>query len=43
MVVPNIVHIGYGRGMGYTIAEETFDDATHAISATNIRKEMGLE
>lgn len=43
LVVPNIVHIGYGRGVGYTMAQETFDDATHAISATNIRKHMGLE
>jgi hypothetical protein len=42
-VVPNIVHIGYGRGVGYTMAEETFDDETHAISATNIRKELGLK
>jgi hypothetical protein len=24
------------------IEQETFDDATHAISATQIRKEMGL-
>lgn len=43
MVVPNIVHIGYGRGVGYTISQETFDDQTHSISATNIRKGMGLE
>jgi len=42
LVVPNIVHIGYGRGVGYTIAEEVFDDATHAISATDIRRKMGL-
>jgi adenylylsulfate kinase len=41
-VVPNIVHIGWGRGVGYTSGEETFDDATHAVSATNIRKSMGL-
>lgn len=42
-VVPNIVHIGYGRGVGYTIAQETFDEATHEISATKIRKELGLK
>jgi adenylylsulfate kinase len=41
-VVPNIVHIGWGRGVGYTAGEEVFDDETHAISATKIRKEMGL-
>lgn len=42
-VVPNIVNITYGRDVGYKIEQETFDDATHAISATKIRREMGLE
>lgn len=42
-VVPNIVHIGWGRGVGYTAAEETFDDAITDISATKIRKELGLK
>ena len=42
-VVPNIVNITYGRDVGYRIEQETFDDATHAISATKIRQEMGLE
>ena len=41
-VVPNIVNITYGRDVGYKIEQETFDDATHAISATKIRKEMGM-
>jgi hypothetical protein len=41
-VVPNIVHIGWGRGVGYTSGEETFDEAITDISATNIRKSMGL-
>ena len=41
-VVPNIVNITYGRDVGYTITQETFDDATHSISATKIRKELGL-
>lgn len=41
-VVPNIVHIGWGRGVGYTSGEETFDDAVTEISATNIRKSLGL-
>lgn len=42
-VVPNIVNITYGRDVGYKIEQEVFDDATHSISATKIRKEMGLE
>ena len=42
-VVPNITNITYGRDVGYRIEQESFDDATHAISATKIRKEMGLE
>jgi hypothetical protein len=42
-VVPNIVHIGYGRGVGYTMAEETFDSNITDISATKIRKELGIE
>jgi DNA polymerase III delta prime subunit len=41
-VVPNIVHIGWGRGVGYTSGEETFDDKIVNISATKIRKELGL-
>lgn len=43
LVVPNIVNITYGRDVGYKIEQETFDEATHAISATKIRKEMGLK
>ena len=42
-VVPNIVHIGWGRGVGYTSGEETFDDKVHSISATKIRRTLGLE
>ena len=42
-VVPNIVHIGWGRGVGYTSGEETFDEAVTDISATNIRKSLGLK
>ena len=41
-VVPNIVNITYGRDVGYKIEQETFDEATHSISATKIRREMGL-
>lgn len=43
ILVPNIVNITYGRDVGYKIEQETFDDAIHAISATKIRREMGLE
>ena len=42
-VVPNIVHIGYGRGVGYTIGEETFSESITSISGTEIRKAMGLK
>jgi adenylylsulfate kinase len=43
IVVPNIVNITYGRDVGYKIEQEVFDDAIHSISATKIRKEMGIE
>jgi hypothetical protein len=42
-VVPNIVNITYGRDVGYKIEQETFDSAITDISATKIRKNMGLE
>ena len=42
-VVPNIINITYGRDVGYKIEQETFNDQTHAISATNIRRSMGLK
>jgi energy-coupling factor transporter ATP-binding protein EcfA2 len=42
-VVPNIVHIGWGRGVGYTSGEETFDEEITKISGTQLRKEMGLK
>jgi len=42
-VVPNIVHIGWGRGVGYSSGEETFDESITDISATKIRKELGLK
>jgi len=42
-LVPNIVHIGWGRGVGYTAGEETFDNDITDISATKIRKELGLK
>ena len=43
LVVPNITHIGYGRGVGYTIEEEKFDEAITSSSGTAIRKSMGLK
>ena len=42
-VVPNIVEIVYGRDVGYKITQETFTDEIHSISATKIRKELGLK
>jgi len=42
-VVPNIVNITYGRDVGYKIEQEVFDEKIHSISATKIRKEMGVE
>jgi len=42
-VVPNIVNITYGRDVGYKIEQETFDEATHSISASKIRQQMGLK
>lgn len=42
-VVPNIVNITYGRDVGYKIEQEVFDEATHSISATKIRKELGIK
>lgn len=42
-VVPNIVNITYGRDVGYKIEQEVFDEATHSISATKIRKKIGIE
>lgn len=42
-VVPNIVNITYGRDVGYTIEQESFDSSIADISATRIRRSMGLE
>jgi len=41
-LVPNVTNITYGRDVGYKVEQESFDDATHAISATEIRKMMGV-
>lgn len=42
LVVPNIVNITYGRDVGYKIEQEKFDSTVEEISATKIRKELGL-
>jgi|TARA_B100001093_G_C26421707_1_gene840140 hypothetical protein len=43
MLVPNIVNITYGRGVGYKFEEEVFDKKTNEISATKIRSKMREE
>ena len=40
MLVPNIVNITYGRGVGYILEEESFEENIEDISATEIRKKM---
>ena len=39
-LVPNIVNVTYGRDVGYKIEQEILDEATQAISATDIRAQM---
>ena len=43
MVVPNIVDISYGRGVGYTFTEHDLGKEIHDISATKIRAQMRAE
>jgi len=43
MLVPNIVNITYGRGVGYTFEEEVFDASVTEISATKIRQKLREE
>jgi len=43
MVVPNIVDISYGRGVGYTFTEHDLGKEVHNISATKIRAQMREE
>ena len=40
MLVPNIVNITYGRGVGYSFEEEVFDSSVIEISATKIRQKL---
>ena len=43
MLVPNIVNISYGRGVGYVFEEEVFEDSITNISATKIREKLRQE
>ena len=43
MLVPNIINITYGRGVGYVFEEEIFEESVNSISATEIRKKMREE
>jgi cytidyltransferase-like protein len=38
--VPNITNVLYGRDVGYVVERLTLDEATEAISATRIRREL---
>ncbi len=40
MLVPNVVNITYGRGVGYSFEEESFDSEITEISATKIRAQL---
>ena len=40
LIVPNIVNISFGRGVGYTFTEHDIGEDIHAISATKIRKKL---
>ena len=43
MLVPNIVDISYGRGVGYTFTEHDLGEEIHSISATEIRAKLRAE
>ena len=43
MLVPNIVNITYGRGVGYVFEQEVFDENINSISATEIRRKLRQE
>lgn len=40
MLVPNIVDISYGRGVGYTFTQHDLGEEIHSISATAIRAQL---
>jgi len=43
MLVPNIVDISYGRGVGYTFTQHDLGEDVHQISATKIREQLRAE
>ena len=43
MLVPNIVDISYGRGVGYTFTQHDLGEEIHNISATQIRTKLREE
>lgn len=43
MLVPNIVDISYGRGVGYTFTQHDLGEEIHQISATKIREQLRAE
>ena len=43
MLVPNIVDISYGRGVGYTFSQHNLGEEIHSISATKIREQLRAE
>jgi hypothetical protein len=43
MLVPNIVDISYGRGVGYTFTQHDLGEDIHLISATKIREQLRAE
>lgn len=43
VALPNITNVFYGRDVGYAVEQIDLDAQTHAISATGIRRQMGLE
>jgi cytidyltransferase-like protein len=40
--LPNITHVFYGRDVGYRVERIALDEVTEAISATKVRKLLGL-
>ena len=42
-LVPNIVDISYGRGVGYTFTQHDLGEDIHSISATKIRAKLREE
>jgi hypothetical protein len=40
--VPNIIHVFYGRDVGYVVERIVLDDNIEAISATQLRR-LGAE